>query len=239
MAKKEEASPKSADARKTLYTQRAVRGKPFSINTHGGGMQAGRHLHNNNVVLMTQGTMPGGKHLNLNVAEKVNECPKSARLPKGVHADLILADKVTGIAPFFSPRKEPGSLNWLKCQHVEGTPPATTPRTLMEPQVIGVPFATVNVPHCPTSQRLVSPRPVGGYPVTGKVNESPYQATSRSFSQTHRGDGLTAKITDQSRDGRPPKARQKSVPAFQKITEPPRERGGWTHHQAVPLMTPT
>jgi len=239
LARKEEVSPEGANAKKTLYTKRAIRGKPFSINTHRGGMEAGRHIHSNNVVVMAQGTMPGSRHLNSNIAEKVNECPKSARLPRGVHADLILADKVTGTAPFLSPRKEPGSLNWFKCQHVEGTPPATTPRILMQPQLTGVPFATMNVPHCPPSQRPVSPRPAGGYPVTGKVNEAPCQAASQSACQTHRSDAFTVKITEQSRDGRPPKARQKSMPAFHKITEPPRERGGWTYHQAVPLVTPT
>jgi len=218
----------SAGARKTLFTKRAVCGKPFLINTHKGGMQAGRHLHSNHVAVMVQGTTPGGRHLNPNIAEKINERPKPARLSRGVHADRILADKVTGTAPFISPRREPGSLNWLKCQHAEGTPPATTPRTRMEPKPTAVPFATVDEPHCPPSRRPVSPRPPGGYPVTGKVNEMPCRTASRSVGQTPRSDGLTVKITDQSRDGRSPRARQQSAPAFHKITGPPRERGGWT-----------
>lgn len=234
LAKREEVSP----ARQTLFTHRGHRGKPFLINTHSGGMQAGRHLHSNNVVVMAQGTMPGSARLNPNIAEKVNECPREVRLPRGIRADLILTDKVTGNTPLLSPRKEPGSLNWLKCQHVEGTPPANTPRRLMEPQLTGVPYATMKVPLWPSSPQPISPRPPGGYPVTGKVNEAPCQVAPRSVCQTRRGDGLTVKITDQSRDGRLPKNRQRSAPALRKITEPPRERGGWANHEAVPFATP-
>jgi len=210
------------------------------LHNNNGGMQAGHQLHSNNVLIMAQGTMPGSSRLNPHVAEKVNERARSARLPtRGFHCvNPILADKVTGNVPFLSPRTEPGSLNWLKCQHVEGTPLVNTPHTLMEPQPTGTPYATLNVSHCPSSQRPMSPRPTGGYPVTGKLNEAPCQATSRSVCQSQRGDGLTVKITDQSRDGRPPKARQKSAPPLHKITEPSRERGGWTHHQVVTLVTP-
>mmetsp|Transcript_32756 Transcript_32756/g.64530 ORF Transcript_32756/g.64530 Transcript_32756/m.64530 type:complete len:967 (-) Transcript_32756:164-3064(-) len=235
LAKKEEVSPESAAARQTLYTRRGHRGKVFLVNTHSGGMQAARHLHSNNVVVMVQATMPGSSRLNTAIAEKVNEQPRSARLPRGIQADLNLTDKVTGNAPHLSPRMEPGSLNWVKCQHVEGTPPATVPRTLMGPQPTGVPYATVNVPHCPPSQRPMSPRPPGGYPVTGKVNESLCRATPRSVCQMKRDNGLTAKVTDRSLDGTPVKARQRSAPALRTITEPPRTLGGWTHHRQCHL----
>jgi len=205
-AKPQSDSPALATRRKTEFTLRS-QGKGFQINTH---KACGTQLHGSYALVMPQAGRPGGRNISSDVAGKVNECHKTPRLPRGVAAEIGLADKVTGHSLTHSPRKEPGSFTWLKCNHPEATPPPKTPRSAMEPrQPFGAPYAVQpgsgRSPFTPRSLRRTS-----SAPVTGKVNEVPWGCSPSTPSRTRQQQTCCPRR-----------------PSVGKITDAGRERSGW------------
>lgn len=143
---------------KSIYTMRAE-GKqltPFGI------MGAGEILHGKHAKVMVQAGMPGGRRIKTHVSEKVNECLKSPRPPRGVEADRLIANKVTCSTPAL--------LTYTASSHQNRMSRKSPPRR------VGAPYAVVDVPHCPPCRRPASPpRPS----VTSKVTAAAYESTFR------------------------------------------------------------
>mmetsp|Transcript_97625 Transcript_97625/g.304126 ORF Transcript_97625/g.304126 Transcript_97625/m.304126 type:complete len:461 (+) Transcript_97625:1456-2838(+) len=191
------AKPLSSPQRKTFFTTRRE-GNPFIINTHKAGASVGTTLHGSFAKVMAQGNQPGGRHMTQDVAGKVNE-PRTART---LAAENSITEKVTGSSPVCSPRKEPGSLTWLKVHHSEATPPPLTARSRMEPRSpFGAPYA-VQKPSAAASPASPTLRRSSSLPVTGKVNEAPWggaDSPSRHSPPSCAG-RHTSKITDRGRE---------------------------------------